>query len=480
MLPPLENLPRYSPDLWDYLPDMKHLPGRADRDNLLAAAHRNPEEMKRVHLWDYFFRVHPQDVGRPLQREMEALHRQLNQGHRQYDAERQKMESSLVRERGELRKVEEALAGYERDAETLAQSRVGKFIGKKRRMGGLILVLGGFFWILFLLAIFSTPELIGACVFVPALLISVAGGWKLYKAQDLKSRLAEMVQQETTSLFEKKRRETVPRIEQLQRFLQDGAQYLSNIELGFRSAGQQYEHRLAFLSSELQRLRQQIPPAPSDEQVDLWLKEDIQELKKTAIKKSGMQERLIPVLNGENPFCVRGPAELQSTELIPPPYQEKSSDRNKHLRAKTFTIMPDGTFADFYGVYNIEFILVSEEVLATYGTIYDFITGRQSGERAKRQNYINVVTIETLKGYREIVGEDGSKISMENVPSLTLSLTDGKIISVTFPDEDYFKQSKAHGFGTGRWRFDPREAAENAISIIREKADEAQRRRDKE
>lgn len=48
-------------DLWDYLEDMPYMPDRADRDKLI----KQEEDGKHVQIWDYFFRINPDDVGKP-------------------------------------------------------------------------------------------------------------------------------------------------------------------------------------------------------------------------------------------------------------------------------------------------------------------------------------------------------------------------------------------------------------------------------
>jgi hypothetical protein len=115
--------------------------------------------------------------------------------------------------------------------------------------------------------------------------------------------------------------------------------------------------------------------------------------------------------------------------------------------------MPDASFVDFYGVYNVELILVGDDVLATYGTLYDFISGRQSGERTTSQHYTDVVQIRSLKDYREIEIDSSEKIFIDNIPSLTLSFMNGDKIDIIFPDEEYFKR------------------ADNIIKVIRHKVD---------
>ncbi|HLO15318.1 MAG TPA: toll/interleukin-1 receptor domain-containing protein [Anaerolineales bacterium] len=60
--------PVYSKDIWDYLVDMPYMPSRSDRDNLAESA-----DDKRRRIWDYFFRIKPEDVGRPQEREINNL-----------------------------------------------------------------------------------------------------------------------------------------------------------------------------------------------------------------------------------------------------------------------------------------------------------------------------------------------------------------------------------------------------------------------
>jgi len=57
----------YSKDIWDYLRDMPYMPTRADRDGLLA---NDPD---RVQLWDYFFRIKPEDLGKPQKEEIKEI-----------------------------------------------------------------------------------------------------------------------------------------------------------------------------------------------------------------------------------------------------------------------------------------------------------------------------------------------------------------------------------------------------------------------
>jgi hypothetical protein len=67
---------RYSRDIWDYLDDMPYMPSRKDRDALVEEAQKDPRRLKRVRIWDYLFRIKPEDVGKPQKRDIEELESQ--------------------------------------------------------------------------------------------------------------------------------------------------------------------------------------------------------------------------------------------------------------------------------------------------------------------------------------------------------------------------------------------------------------------
>ncbi len=638
MLSPLENLLVRSKDIWDYLSDMPYMPSREDRDDLVKNAEADPLKMKRVQLWDYFFRIHPDDVAKPQKQELVALevkvakarenvkiqvkklegeHTKLTNARDQLEAEtqqyaidqvkkieqdraklisdREKLEAEtqqsvsdqvkkldeervkLTSDRDKLdaeaqqyisdqvkeledehakliNKLEIVQAEFEQyqrsGAKDRALAQLIKSNKRKRIFGVFAAVIALFIGIPFFICgmlLFSNEDPIssllllgfGCLMGLPLVILSIllfTGSGKPSPAK---------ISQKTTIFIDNMRRRTYePQVKRLSdnieqitlkiETIQSGqntesskyttriAQISDNIEqipsrleairsvqdanftkyatrtseisqkiqqtsaliqsipIEFETSYLQYEQRIHFLKTEISNLLEQIPPIVSDEQVLTWLKEDVDELGGIAEDNSGLRGRLIPVLSGTNPFCIRGPAELQKDELIPEPFRKKGSDRHKHLKARNVVDeMPDGSFVDFYGVYNIEFILVAEDVFASYGTFYDFIRGLPSGERTTVQHYIDVVTIKAVKGYREVEIDEGKKIFMENVPSLSLSLMDGEKIDVTFPDEDYFQKINALGFSSDRWQYDPRKVADNAIKTVREKVNIAKRKRER-
>jgi hypothetical protein len=137
------------------------------------------------------------------------------------------------------------------------------------------------------------------------------------------------------------------------------------------------------------------------------------------------------------------------------------------MQARRFVIKPNGVFVAFYGVYNVEYILVTKDVLFTFGVPWDFINGEQSGEDARELNYTKITSIETRKSYREIHTQQG-KVALENAPSLTLRLEDGNPYIITFPDLTYLERTNAPSIKPEDWESDPSDAVKNAIKVIRE------------
>ena len=61
----------FSRDLWDYLGEMPLMPSRQDRDELVLMGNADPNQQKRAQIWDYFFRIDPNDLGKPQLRQIE-------------------------------------------------------------------------------------------------------------------------------------------------------------------------------------------------------------------------------------------------------------------------------------------------------------------------------------------------------------------------------------------------------------------------
>jgi hypothetical protein len=242
---------------------------------------------------------------------------------------------------------------------------------------------------------------------------------------------------------------------------------------------EELETTLAYIDAELPKLRaqleilrSQVPTPPDDEEIHQLLKDDVARLTEQASERSGLVARLLSLRNTENPLCILGPAELQERQRIPKLFT-RYPDRKKHLKAQRFALMEDGKFEDFYGVYNLEFILIAEDMLGTYGCFFDFITGRVTGEHTSEQYYDDVVAISTRREFREVEIGDIS-VPVEDAPTFSMSLSSGERRQVTFASPSYFEgvrkqlgEDRLPEFDPDRWARNPEAAADNAIRALR-------------
>jgi hypothetical protein len=407
----------YSQDIWDYLDDMPYVPSRADRDALVEAARADPDKEKRVRTWDYFFRIRPEDVGKPQQQEIAQLERQRHETVSSHDKERQRLEREIA---------------------TFESKRKAR---RTMRVIGVILGIPGLIWFLSVMGDALDENLGAYCG--GASLLMLGGLFLLIGLATRAGRTVEELKSKLASL-NKQFDATLARID-------DG---------------------LAKLRAQIAELKEQIPAPPSDDEIHQWLQEDIAWLTEEASERSGLVARLISLKDAPNPLCILGPAELQESERIPLPFT-KDPDREKHLKARRFATLPNGTFEDFYGVYNLEFILVAEDMLGTYGCFFDFITGRVTGERTSEQYYHDVVAISTRREYREVeIG--GTAVPIEDAPTFSMSLSSGERRQVTFASQSYFEgirkqmgEAALPQFEPQRWARNPETAAENAIKALR-------------
>jgi hypothetical protein len=258
-----------------------------------------------------------------------------------------------------------------------------------------------------------------------------------------------------------------------------------------RRAIKKHLRRIEVLEEEIAALVKQIPPPPDDEQVCRWLEEDLDGLEENSIRATGLGTRLVEIrfesVRGEvrqapNPLIVRGPGELQDPDRMPPVFKKKenqehfySPDRAKHLRARRAVFSPQRGLQVLYGVYYLEHILVADDMLATHGCFFDFITGKSTGEATTEQYYKDVVSLATLKDFRTIeLSEEGESFKIEDAPTFSLSLASGEIRKVTLVNEGYFAGiSKkldllsSEDAGNLQWVRDAQKVASNAIEALR-------------
>ncbi len=135
---------QFSEDMWDHLPS--HLPSRKDRDRLVAsAASGDADAVKRLRVWDFFFRPEPKSVAQALRveirRQQQAADREQNKG----QAESRRLQNAL---RKHVRRSEDKVDRLTRDSDALAIAVEGHVERRARSnsicgMLGVIAAVGG-------------------------------------------------------------------------------------------------------------------------------------------------------------------------------------------------------------------------------------------------------------------------------------------------------------------------------------------------
>lgn len=408
----------YSKDVWDYLIYMPYMPSRSDRDNL-----SNDVDKKRVKIWDYFFRIKPEDVGIPQSQEIADLKKSIDNEIVIHD-QRVKDTKSAIENLRKLAAREEF----------------------KRLVYGLASLLLGFLFARYILLRLnlSFPFMIGCLVpfWVYSLVMFIGAGILLINER---SQVRDYTRQIRNLHIQTK----------------------DNINISVR--------RIRYLETLTRELKGQIPIPPADTDVRTWLNEDFERLWNRSKEVTGLGTRLLNIRDSRNPIPVLGPGELQHSSRIPPQFTAQvDPNRNKHLLARRAFYFEDYVEV-LYGVYYIEYILIADDMLATCGLFYDFIRGKESSEQTTEQYYKDVVAIATTKEFRQISVDSSGQdiIYLDDAPTFTLSLADGEKRTVTFVNEKYFKGIKEKinisedSISKIYWIRDSEKIADNAIKALR-------------
>jgi len=377
----------YSKDVWDYLGDMPNLPSRRDRDELIALAANNSKHEKRVQIWDYFFHIRAEDVGKPQLQEIETLTR--------------------------------------KKTETLAELQA-----KARQQ---YIMTGG---------------------------VAVITGIGAFAAFWFQNQLIELA---------------------LDGFFVLGLVGLFLVWQGSRRQVAQtkrvWTRAVAELKKSIVILQRQIPAPATVDQINRWLEEDIDWLADHALEQTGLSKKNFNLGDDlRNPICIIGPAHLQRSKSIPAPFLDpRDLDRGKHIAVSRLDFFSDKRFVDLYGVYYVEFIVVTEEVIGNYGCFWDFISGKIYNEHTSEMYYTDVVALTTRKHYHR-VDLPFFKIVLENAPTFSISLANGETIQVTYASGEYiFKwhqfltQSPNGAFASDLkdWVRNPEVTADKALKALR-------------
>jgi hypothetical protein len=425
--------PEYPKDIWDYLAyedDLPYMPSRQDRDALLD----ENVEKHRVQIWDYFFRIKPEDVGLPQQREIQSIRKSLQEFIDVYTQDIRELKNKI----NELNRI--------------------IFFAKLKR------ALLGFGFLAFGLVIFfrylvNVNSIYFYCISFPLLLFGVIAF--------LSIRFTARDERRAKSGFE-------------DRLIEKKQQKDARVNRDVK--------RIRVLDEAIDTLKLQLPEPPYDYVVREWLTQDFRELWKKAIEKTGLgSDRLVEIraidsqgnpVKADNPIGVLGPGELQHPERIPLSFTKNiNPDLNKHLTARRAFHVPEyqDKWEVLYGIYYAEYILIADDMMATYGLFFDFITKSISSEQITEQYYKDVVAISISNEFRTLnLGVDSQDvIYIEDAPTLTLSLASSEHRTVTFVNENYFMKIKEKinisedNVSKIYWIQDSQKIADNAIKALR-------------
>lgn len=396
----------YSRDIWDYIKDLPYMPSRADRERLFL----DEEKHERVKLWDYFFRIKPEDVGKPQRKEIASIIKEI----------RKSVEECKQREKAILERINE-----------LKSISIKKVI--KRSVWGCGILGIALFLVSRTSAFETTPTpdkyfyyfiFSIAWLIILGMVVAVA-----YVASDEKKEVRQI------------------------------ALGLEEIKKVHFEKIVEARNRIGVLKKEVARLRRQLPSPLHGRDVRKWFDDELNELRDYTKTQVALVREIIDIQSDdikakvENPLLVSGPGELQKT--IPRRFLiDVNKDLNKHLGAKQAYLIEkesssdlkdfpyDTLFDILYGVYFLEFIVIAEDMLVTHSFFYDFIDKKVVAEYTSEQYYEDVVALSIQKKTQEISTRDiyGRVISyfIEDSPTFTLSLKSGETHDVTFVSQNYF------------------------------------------
>lgn len=424
---------RYSRNIWDYIKDMPYMPSREDREKLF----RDEKRRNRVQLWDYFFRIKPEDVGKPQRDEIISIKRRIREDIAECEA---------------------------KDARLVA--RINELEEQARRKAGRRLIIGAIIIFYFIFLIYKIPDLqmllfqkqyIGSIV--------ITGGIIMFFLLLVVVSISYIVGPEKTEI----------------RIL---ASTIVRAKQELLKKNSEAKQRIYALKKEVSRLRRQIPAPLSGERVREWLDEDLTALWHKAVREVALDRELVdiegdtPGQKADNPIPILGPGELQSS--IPEQFSvEINPDLNKHLtikRSYPFFVDFFKKYDVLYGVYFIEYIIVAKDLLITYSFYYDFITGKISSEHITEQYYKDVVSLSIERDFRTLFVNTSNAIEkfyIEDAPTFTLSLSSGERHQVTFVNENYFFEIreelgiKPDEVPMVHWIKDSQRVANNSIKALR-------------
>lgn len=475
--------PQHFPmDLWDYLDgdyhrDLPYMPSRHDRDALA----RN---QRRTQIWDYFFRFKPEDIGKPQQREITKTIRNRRAKTLWYQAVTarkghaiRELETEIDVTRPDVRQdiipsTDADLHSYDEDKQAL-QKQIDSIRQEIEQ-----------------LQVAHQKELAELDEQIKA-----THQRRIFAQQEL--RTLDHARQEMLSRQQKDSHSLEEKLLEAERRLyvllnQKRSALMRELELLKEDHARmlvETNQQIDSLRTMIETLKQQVPTPPSDEEVFRWLDEDLERLQRDAIRATGVGTRLAAIrvydqegneLVVDNPIVFVTPGEIQDVQSIPPTYLPPAfdvaeklyampetprpgilstiaslanigpltwllrpkpiPDQAKHLLVRRKALISNG-YKIVFGVYYVECLIVTEEMMILYSTFFDFITGKLIAEKILEQYYQDVIAIEQRREYRAIplsYHEAEKLLVVENVPTFSLILPSGDRRTVTFANRSYY------------------------------------------
>lgn len=182
-------------------------------------------------------------------------------------------------------------------------------------------------------------------------------------------------------------------------------------------------------------------PKPSDVQMDTWLAEDIEELKRYALEKMDLNDE--DMLHGPDdpdmPIVVIGPGK----------------DAN-------VAIGKDGFFR--FSIYDILLVFLTNYHLAAYKCSLDFATKRKLFESTQEYHYMDVVSVSTKTVNEFTLTVNDEIIMLGNSQQFALSVASGESIGVATPTSLQEVRNVRNELKNGKF---PDSGADRAIRTIR-------------
>lgn len=397
-----------------YVKDMPNMPSWEERERLRKKAAGEASDSiaaRSLKLWDYFFRIKPEEVGEPQQEEISRLQKSLK----------------------ELKKLKEQLEQERKAIERRVRKKL-KNESESRVLGGIMITLIGF------LIIFAYKSENDNIFMYWIGMLSLAIGVLLIVTNLFDSPEHE-IQAEIKKLFDPIRR----RLEDRAREIIIKASTNKPGTILYRLSIEEYielaQKRISDLRFERDALILQIPKGlPSDKEVNVWFAEVVKSLKEKAIDETGLRDQIAD----EKAFPIHGDAAWQTEhqELGKIIRQYTANEDNEYHLAAWQKASINGKPTEFYGVYYIEFILVGKDLLAVYSTFYDFIMHHRFSARTQVLHYVDIVSIQTAQEYIVFESSNNQKLGLDRVPSLTLSLTSSERIRISYPPGKYIIEER--------------------------------------